>query len=86
MTDDATADDETQDEKEEAAATGETPDEAHRAGEYDELRDLIASAIAKIDALTGFITQAAVDRPATEPAPEAPQNEGLKNLEDIDFD
>lgn len=30
---------------------GETPEEAHRVGEYDELRDLISDAIARIDAV-----------------------------------
>lgn len=30
---------------------GETPEEAHRVGEYDELRDMVRDAIARIDAV-----------------------------------
>lgn len=85
---DETRDDETQEEETQAADTGETPDEAHRAGEYDELRDLLGSVIKKIDALTSFITDATLEKPAAareaeEDAGDAPE---LKDLEDIDFD
>lgn len=85
MTDNATRDDETPEEAEQAAETGETPDEAHRAGEYDEVRDLLESVIRKIDALTSFVTDARVEKPADAPTAEETDDD-LVSLDEIDFD
>lgn len=46
---DDTRDDETPDEREEAAETGATPEEAHREGEFDDIRDRIESIAARAD-------------------------------------
>ena len=43
MADEATELDETRDERVDAATTGATPDEAHRVGEFDDLRDRLAN-------------------------------------------
>ena len=44
-------DDETTEERTVAEADGLTPDEAHRAGEFDDLRDMLARVLDKIDAM-----------------------------------
>lgn len=46
---DETRDDETPDEREEAAETDATPEEAHREGEFDDIRDRIESIAARAD-------------------------------------
>ena len=46
---DETRDDETPDEREETAETGATPEEAHREGEFDDIRDRIESIAARAD-------------------------------------
>lgn len=86
--DDSTRDDETGEEREQAAATGETPQEAHRAGEYDELRTLLTGLDAKVDALSALITERALETPVTTSTTttEPDDETGLVNLEDIDFD
>lgn len=86
--DDATREDETGEEREQAAATGETPEEAHRAGEYDELRTLLQGLVGKVDALSALVTERKLEKPVTTPTTETePDDEsGLVNLEDIDFD
>lgn len=85
--DDSTKDDETGEEREQAAATGETPQEAHRAGEYDELRTLLTGLDAKVDALSALMTERALETPATAStqATQPDDETGLVNLEDIDF-
>lgn len=44
-------DDETDEEATVAEDDGLTPDEAHRAGEFDDLRDMLARVLDKIDAI-----------------------------------
>ncbi|WP_295828453.1 hypothetical protein [uncultured Veillonella sp.] len=44
-------DDETTEEKDIAERDGLTPDEAHRAGEFDDLRDMLSRVLDKIDAM-----------------------------------
>lgn len=54
---DTTEKDETEDEKVESAETGETPDEAHRAGEFDDLRDRLESLTKKLDSVYDFLVK-----------------------------
>lgn len=78
--------DETPDEAVQAAETGETPDEAHREGEFRDLSDKLDTVLARLDAITGFLTKKTVEEP---PAPDADgdADEGrLKTLDEIDFD
>lgn len=44
-------DDETAEEKTAAEDDGLTPDEAHRAGEFDDLRDMLARVLDKLDVM-----------------------------------
>lgn len=44
-------DDETTEERDTADRDGLTPDEAHRAGEFDDLRDMLARVLDKLDAM-----------------------------------
>lgn len=44
-------DDETVEERTAAEDAGLTPDEAHRAGEFDDLRDMVARVLDKLDAM-----------------------------------
>ena len=44
-------DDETVEERTAAEDDGLTPDEAHRAGEFDDLRDMLARVLDKLDAM-----------------------------------
>lgn len=44
-------DDETAEERTAAEDDGLTPDEAHRAGEFDDLRDMLARVLDKLDAM-----------------------------------
>lgn len=48
-------DDETVEERTVAEDDGPTPDEAHRAGEFDDLRDMLTRILDKIDAMTDRI-------------------------------
>lgn len=50
-------DDLTQDEREQTAETGETPGEAHRVGEFDDLRDMLASLADKVEGLYDLINE-----------------------------
>lgn len=79
-------DTETEDEAKEAAATGETPDEAHRAGEFDDLNAKLSEVIAKLDALSALITESRVKEPATDDKPSVDDSERLVSLDDIDFE
>lgn len=45
-------DDETTDERDTAERDGLTPDEAHRAGEFDDLRGMLRSVLDKVDAIS----------------------------------
>lgn len=45
-------DDETTEERDAAARDGLTPDEAHRAGEFDDLRDMLTSITDKLNDVT----------------------------------
>lgn len=45
-------DDETSEERDDAERDDLTPDEAHRTGEFDDLRDMLARVLDKIDAMT----------------------------------
>lgn len=45
-------DDETAEERDTAERDDLTPDEAHRAGEFDDLRDMLARVLDKIDEMT----------------------------------
>lgn len=44
-------DDETSEERDDAERDDLTPDEAHRTGEFDDLRDMLARVLDKIDAM-----------------------------------
>lgn len=44
-------DDETAEERDTAGRDDLTPDEAHRAGEFDDLRDMLARVLDKLDAM-----------------------------------
>lgn len=44
-------DDETAEERDDAERDDLTPDEAHRTGEFDDLRDMLARVLDKIDAM-----------------------------------
>ena len=48
-------DDETAEERTAAEDDGLTPDEAHRAGEFDDLRDMLARLLDKMDAMNARI-------------------------------
>lgn len=48
-------DDETTEERDDAERDDLTPDEAHRAGEFDDLRDMLARVLDKIDAMSDRI-------------------------------
>lgn len=48
-------DDETTEERDTAERDDLTPDEAHRAGEFDDLRDMLARVLDKIDAMNDRI-------------------------------
>ena len=48
-------DDETTEERDTAERDDLTPDEAHRAGEFDDLRDMLRSVLDKVDAISGRI-------------------------------
>lgn len=45
-------DDETTEERDTAERDGLTSDEAHRAGEFDDLRDMLRSVLDKVDAIS----------------------------------
>lgn len=45
-------DDETTEERDTAERDGLTPDEAHRAGEFDDLRDMLRDVLDKVNALS----------------------------------
>lgn len=81
---DATEETETPSEEARQEETGETPEEAHRAGEFDELRDLMQSIRDEIAGLRSTIADMMVERPAEEaPAPEEEES-GDSDLIDID--
>ena len=48
-------DDLTQDEREQMDETGETPEEAHRAGEFDDLRNMLGNLTDKVEGLYDLI-------------------------------
>lgn len=48
-------DDETTEERDDAERDDLTPDEAHRTGEFDDLRDMLARVLDKIDAMNDRI-------------------------------
>lgn len=48
-------DDETTEERDDAERDDLTPDEAHRAGEFDDLRDMLRSVLDKVDAISDRI-------------------------------
>lgn len=48
-------DDETPEERDDAERDDLTPDEAHRTGEFDDLRDMLARVLDKIDAMNDRI-------------------------------
>ena len=48
-------DDETPEERDDAERDDLTPDEAHRVGEFDDLRDMLARVLDKLDAMNGRI-------------------------------
>lgn len=52
---DDTRGDETPDEREEAAETDATPEEAHREGEFDDIRDRIESIAARADEILAAV-------------------------------
>lgn len=58
---DTTETDETPDERETQEEAGATPEEAHRVGEFDDLRDALAGLGRKIDALSKIVIGAGVE-------------------------
>lgn len=57
---DSTERDETDAEKETQEETGATPDESHRVGEFDDIRDRLEKVTAKLDSIYDFIVKNAV--------------------------
>lgn len=85
---DASERDLTEGEREEQAETGETADEAHREGEYKELRDLIVGIRDEIAGLRGAIADLAVSRPADPEAEDEgtdDDGDGLINIDELDL-
>lgn len=84
---DASERDLTEGEREEQDETGETADEAHREGEYKELRALIEGIRDEIAGLRGAIADLAVSRPA-DPEPDEvtdDDGDGLINIDELDL-
>lgn len=82
---DSTREDETRDEREEAQETGATPDEAHRIGEFDELRGLMESIRDEISGLRSTIADMMATKPGDErDAPDEDTPEDEPELIDID--
>lgn len=82
---DSTERDETRDEREEAEETGATPDEAHRIGEFDELRGLMESIRDEISGLRSTIADMMATKPGdVEDAPDDDTPEDERELIDID--
>lgn len=77
--------DETRDEREEADETGATPDEAHRIGEFDELRGLMESIRDEISGLRSSIADMMATKPGdVRDAPDEDTDEDERELIDID--
>lgn len=84
--DDASRDDETPREEVEAAQTGETPGEAHREGEFRDLADKLDTVLARLDAITGFLTKRTVEEPVDDADDDADDAEPrLRSLDEIQF-
>lgn len=82
---DSTREDETRDEREEADETGATPDEAHRIGEFDELRGLMESIRDEIAGLRSSIADMMATKPGdVRDAPDDDTEEDERELIDID--
>lgn len=82
---DSTREDETRDEREEAEETGATPDEAHRIGEFDELRGLMESIRDEISGLRSTIADMMTTKPGdVKDAPDDDTPEDERELIDID--
>ena len=82
---DSTREDETRDEREEADETGATPDEAHRIGEFDELRRLMESIRDEISGLRSSIADMMATKPGdVRDAPDEDTEEDERELIDID--
>ena len=82
---DSTREDETRDEREEAQETGASPDEAHRIGEFDELRGLMESIRDEISGLRSTIADMMATKPGDErDAPDEGTPEDERELIDID--
>lgn len=82
---DSTREDETRDEREEADETGATPDEAHRIGEFDELRNLMESIRDEISGLRSSIADMMATKPGDiRDAPDEDTEEDERELIDID--
>lgn len=85
---DSTRDDETRDEREEAQETDATPDEEHRIGEFNELRDLMQSIRDEIAGLRSSIADMMTTKPAdtADTADEdADGDHELINIDDLDL-
>lgn len=82
---DVTREDETEAEREQADETGETPDEAHRAGEFGELRDLLMSVRDEIAGLRSAIADMMAGRPG-EAEPDVPDDSDDDGRDLIDID
>lgn len=93
-------DDETTEERDDAERDDLTPDEAHRTGEFDDLRDMLARVLDKIDAMNqridgiydNFIDSVAqmVENGATvkendDDAAEAIAQAAAEDLENLDY-
>ena len=82
---DSTREDETRDEREEAQETGATPDEAHRIGEFDELRGLMESIRDEISGLRSTIADMMTTKPGDDrDAPDEDTERDERELIDID--
>lgn len=83
---DSTRNDETENESDEAAETGATPDEAHRIGEFNELRDMIKAIDGKIDAIQDFILKNAIDKPKPDETDNETSNDDeLVSIDDLEL-
>lgn len=88
MDDDLTREDETADERELSEDTGATPDESHRIGEFDDLRNLMESIRDEIAGLRSSIADMMATAPAADaPRADAPDDDDaeLIDIDDLDL-
>lgn len=81
-----TKDDETPQEEAEAKDTGESPEEAHRAGEFDDVNRKLDDVLSRLDALSSLLVDSRVEDAAEVHDDGDGDDEKLVDLDDIDFE